>query len=268
MAKRRGTIWSNLRWIHPQRTGYGTGTKALREKLRYFTYRDDRNVKAPSGGRRWIDHGLGGTHGDILKNCQTLSSDDRLAWTVMFSPKPRLMELIAEPDRRSFIEDLTEDVIEGWMEARGYVDVPFAYVVHDRATTEEGLQQLHSHAILPGTLETVAGRERFDNRPSDLRDFNTLVEDTFELHMDRHLGREWRVAWAAIQREEALKKFFKAHEVEHLPDNLAELAERLHATGYDSQRIPEGISSPGDFENWLAEIEMQEPDLDAWFGGD
>jgi hypothetical protein len=33
---RRGTIWSNLRWVHPQRIGYGTGVQSLREKLRYL----------------------------------------------------------------------------------------------------------------------------------------------------------------------------------------------------------------------------------------
>jgi hypothetical protein len=87
--------------------------QSLKEKLRYFTYRDDRDVKAPAGGRRWVDHGLGSTHGDILDSCQALTSDDRLAWTMMISPKPRLMMLIEDAaDRRAFVETLTEEVIE------------------------------------------------------------------------------------------------------------------------------------------------------------
>lgn len=268
-AARRGTIWSNLRWVHPERSGYGTGEQALKEKLRYFTYRDDRDVKAPSGGRRWVDQGLGETHRDILESCKTLTSDDRLAWTMMLSPKPRLLALIQdEADRRAFVEELTEDVIEQWFEARGFVEQKFSYVVHDRSTSEEGLQQLHSHVILPGTVETVAGRERFDNNPTDLREFNTLVEDLFEIHMDRQLGIGWREQWQAIQREESLKKYFKSMEVDDIPANVSELAERLHATGYDVDRIPDHITTPDQFDKWLESIETDEPDLDAWFGRD
>jgi hypothetical protein len=266
---RRGTIWSNMRWIHPQRTGYGTGVKSLKEKLQYFTYRDDRDSKAPSGGRRWEDQGLGSTHGEILESCQKLTSDDRLAWTIMLSPKPRLMKLIEdEADRREFLENLTEDVVEQWFETRGFVDARYSYVLHDRSTSEEGLQQLHTHLILPGTVETVAGRERFDNNPSDLREFNTLVEDLFELHMDRQLGVSWREQWQAIQREEALKKYFKNLEVEEIPDNLPELSERLPVTGYEIERIPNHITNSAEFHEWLASIESDEPDLDAWFGRD
>jgi len=262
MAKRRGTIWSNLRWIHPERSGYGTGVQSLKEKLRYFTYRDDRDVKAPSGGRRWVDCGLGATHGDILKNCQRLTSDDRLAWTVMLSPKPRLMTLVEdEAERRAFVENLTEAVIEQWFETRGFVDPTYSYVVHDRSTTEEGLQQLHSHVILPGTAETVAGRERFDNNPNNLREFNTLVEDVFELHMDRQLGRGWRDQWQAIQREEALKKHWREMQWGDVPDDLPVLAEQLHTNGYD--HIPDHITNLDDFHDWLTTSEAD--DLDAWF---
>jgi hypothetical protein len=264
---RRGTIWSNLRWIHPERIGYGTGVQSLKEKLRYFTYRDDRDVKAPSGGRRWVGCGLGGTHGEILKNCQTLTSDDRLAWTVMLSPKPRLMTLIEdEADRRTFVENLTEDVIEQWFEARGFVDPTYSYVLHDRSTSEEGLSQLHTHVILPGTVETIAGRERFDNRPSDLREFNAIVEDLFELHMDRQLGRGWRDQWQAIQREEALKKRWLEMQWGDVPEYLSELAESLRACGHDADDIPDHISSPDEFYTWLTDIEAGSDDLDVWFG--
>lgn len=265
--ERRGTIWSNLRWIHPERTGYGTGVQSLKEKLRYFTYRDDRDVKAPAGGRRWVDHGLGATHREILASCQALTSDDRLAWSVMLSPKPRLMALIEqEPERREFLQNLTEAVVEQWFEARGYVDPTYSYVTHDRSTTEEGLQQLHTHIILPGTVETSAGRERFDNRPTDLREFNELVEDLFELHMDRQLGKEWRTQWAAIQREEALKKYFQEMPVEVHPTNLPELAEQLHHQGYSVENIPPHITTADAFHAWLTFLDRDKDDLDAWFG--
>ena len=268
MGTRRGTIWSNLRWIHPQRSGYGTGAKALKSMLKYFQYRDDRDVKAPRGGRRWIDHGLGDKHRSILDSCKTLASDDRLAWTLMLSPKPRLMQLFENTqDRRTFVEDLTEDVIEHWMQARGYDAVEFAYVIHDRATNDEGLSQVHSHVILPGTVETVAGRERFDNRPSDLRQFNTLVEDLFAVHMDRELGVEWRVAWGAIQREDALKKHWEKMQWGDIPNDLPARAERLHAVGYSTDRIPERVNDPLAFDVWLSDLESGEVSLDAWFGG-
>ncbi|MBZ0310757.1 MAG: hypothetical protein K8I82_32160 [Anaerolineae bacterium] len=264
--ERRGTIWSNLRWIHPQRTGYGTGVKSLKEKLRYFTYRDDRDSKAPAGGRRWVDHGLGGTHREILANCQKLTSDDRLAWSIMISPKPRLMLLIEdEQDRHSFIETLTEDVVEQWFEARGYYNPAYSYVTHDRSTSQEGLSQLHTHLILPGTVETAAGRERFDHRPSDLREFNELVEDLFDLHMDRQLGLAWRSQWAAIQREEALRKYFEQMQVGDAPSNLTELAEQMHTHGYSPESIPPHITDAAAFQEWMASLESDEPDLDAWF---
>ena len=65
----------------------------------------------------------------------------------MLSPKPRLMLLIEdETDRRAFVENLTEDVIEQWFEARGFVEPRYSYVMHDRSTSEEGLQQLHTHS--------------------------------------------------------------------------------------------------------------------------
>ncbi|MCL4876216.1 MAG: hypothetical protein KJ064_06145 [Anaerolineae bacterium] len=266
--ERRGTIWSNLRWIHPQRTGYGTGVQSLKEKLRYFTYRDDRDVKAPAGGRRWVNHGLGETHRKILESCQALTSDDRLAWSVMLSPKPRLMTLIEdEPDRHEFLQHLTEEVVEQWFETRGYVDPTYSYVLHDRSTSEEGLSQLHTHIILPGTVETAAGRERFDNRPTDLREFNELVEDLFELHMDRQLGVEWRVQWAAIQREEALKKYFQEMQGDvALPPNLSELAEQLHTQGLSPTDIPPQVTTPEAFNAWLTSLDHDKDDLDAWFG--
>lgn len=264
---RRGTIWSNLRWIHPQRTDYGTGVSALKEKLRYFTYRDDRDVKAPSGGRRWVDHGLGGTHGEILKNCQILTSDDRLAWTMMISPKPRLMMLIEdEADRRALVESLTEEVIEQWFEARGFVEPTYSYVVHDRSTSEEGHQQLHSHVILPGTVQTIGGRERFDNNPNDLREFNTLVEDLFEVHMDRQLGMAWRQQWAAIQREEAFRKYWQAMQWGDVPDELSDFAERMHTADYTVESLPTDMTSSDDLNHWLNNLEARGQDLDAWFG--
>ncbi|GIK64423.1 MAG: hypothetical protein BroJett018_22170 [Chloroflexota bacterium] len=265
--ERRGTIWSNLRWIHPERTGYGTGVQSLKEKLRYFTYRDDRDVKAPAGGRRWVDHGLGATHREILESCQALTSDDRLAWSVMLSPKPRLMALIEQAtDRREFLENLTEEVVEQWFEARGYVDPLYSYVTHDRSTSEEGLQMLHTHIILPGTVETSAGRERFDNRPTDLREFNELVEDLFELHMDRWLGKEWRMQWAAIQREEYLKKYFQAMQGEALPANLPELAEQLYEQGFSVAQIPTHVTTVDTFNEWLVSLDRNKNSLDAWFG--
>lgn len=265
---RRGTIWSNVKWIHPVRTEYGTGTKALKEKLRYFTYRNDRDAEAPVGGRRWIDRGLGSSHKEILESCQALTSQDRLAWTLMISPKPRLLALIEdEQQRTTFMQSLTEDVIDQWFEARSYYVAQYAYVLHDRSTSEEGFSQLHTHIVLPGTVETAAGRERFDNRPSDLRQFNELVENVFEQHMDRQLGFTWRDQWAAMQREEALKKHFQQLQIENMPANLPELATRLHTQGLDTAAIPSHITDQAAFEEWLTEMETRGADLDHWFGG-
>jgi hypothetical protein len=188
------------------------GMGHLRGKLRYFQYRNDKadHVPHPRGkGRpgRWRDMGLGSNYGEILKSCQALQSKDVLAWTWVVSPAPDLMALVPEAERRDFVQALTESVVNEYYEARG-VDVPaYSYVLHDR-DTEAGEQQLHSHVVLPGLVETVMGTQPFYNnkREGHVDLFNRIADRQFEQALDRTIGQDWRTLRPELNqtREEAI----------------------------------------------------------------
>lgn len=185
-----------------RRGGKSNGYKELKAKLKYFTYRDDANGHIPQeqGLERWHDRGLGQHYHDILRTCDTLATDKVLAWTWVISPAPDLMALVPEVEREELVVSLTERVVEAYYDARS-VEVPeFSFVMHDRLTkadeeSGEGLQQLHTHIILPGTVPNAeGGHEPFFNRSNKghvqlLRDISTLQ---FEAALDQHIGTDWR----------------------------------------------------------------------------
>jgi hypothetical protein len=178
----------------------GNGQQEFRRKLKYFTYRNDRDGHIPQhrGLERWHDYGLGGTYGNILKQCEVLSSRRVLAWTWVVSPAPDLMILLPEQEREHIVCDLTEAIVEAYYDARG-VDIPeFSYVLHDRLTKAEdgaALQHLHTHIILPGTVPLPDGtRQPFYNRKSkghiDL--LRSISSEQMTSVLDRELGPTWR----------------------------------------------------------------------------
>ena len=197
-AKAKNINYSNLDYISTSKHKRNGGIGHLRGKLRYFQYRNDKSdhVPHPRGKARpgrWRDMGLGSHYGEILKSCQALQSEHVLAWTWVISPAPDLMVLVPEGERRGLVRELTESVVNEYYDARG-VDVPaYSYVLHDR-DTEAGEQQLHTHVVLPGLVETVMGQQPFYNneRQGHVDLFNRIADKQFELALDRTIGQEWR----------------------------------------------------------------------------
>ncbi len=171
-------IISNMAYIkHP---------KEMLGKLRYFQYRDDKHDHIPHRRgqmrpRRWIDRGLGDSYRAIFNACQTHQSEHVLAWTLVVSPDPAVMVLVPEQQRQSLLERLTESLVEEYYEARDENIPSYSYVVHDRDAST-GKQQLHSHVVLLGTVQTLSGDRPFYNNRKDghIDLFNQLSEAVFK----------------------------------------------------------------------------------------
>ncbi|MBX3085058.1 MAG: hypothetical protein KF716_25720 [Anaerolineae bacterium] len=182
----------------------GNGRQEFRRKLKYFTYRNDRDGHIPQqrGLERWHDCGLGQTYGDILKHCEALSSRNVLAWTWVISPAPDLMALLPERERERLVCELTEAIVDAYYDARGGEIPEYSYVMHDRlAKTETGkeVQQLHTHIILPGTVPMPDGvRQPFYNRKNKghLDLLRAISTEQMTLVLDNRLGQDWR-QWRA-----------------------------------------------------------------------
>ncbi len=132
----KATIVADLKYKSPKREGRGSGSKGLRNALKYFQFREDHNTKAsPEKLRdRWQDRGLGAHYREIQTNCTRFKSPHVLAWTWVISPAPDLMALVPENKRRALVMDVTERVVEAYYEARDYQTPPYSYVLHDRMT--------------------------------------------------------------------------------------------------------------------------------------
>lgn len=198
MGKAKDINFADFRYISTSPTKGKGGPRHLREKLKYFQYRNDKadhiaHQRGKPRPERWRDMGLGGNYGEILKACQELQSDSVLAWTWVVSPAPDLMALVPERQRRDLVRNLTENIVTGYYEARG-LDVPaYSYVLHDRDTAE-GQQQLHTHVVLPGTVETLLGRESFFNNKKEghVDLFNRIADAQFAVALDQAIGPDWR----------------------------------------------------------------------------
>lgn len=197
----KASIVPDFAYISTKRRGRISPHNHLRAKLKYFTYRNDRNthLKPRERADRWQDRGLGRDVRTILNNCDQLRSKHVLAWTWVVSPAPDLMALVPEDERRALLIELTERVVESYYEARG-VDVPeYSFVLHERTTTEAdgqpGLQHLHTHVILPGTVSTIDGRQPFYNNKEKGHDrlIRDIATQHFEAALDDIVGLEWRL---------------------------------------------------------------------------
>jgi hypothetical protein len=198
--------FADYQYISTSRNKRNGGASHLRGKLKYFQYRNDKHDHVAQRGsqkrpERWRDMGLGRNYGEILKSCQALQSKDVLAWTWVVSPAPDLLALVPEDQRRELVRAVTEAIVTEYYEARG-VDVPaYSYVLHDR-DTEDGAQQLHTHIVLPGTVETILGREPFFNNKKDghVDLFNQIADKQFEMALDRTIGEQWRTLRPGLEQ--------------------------------------------------------------------
>ncbi|MBE7511471.1 MAG: hypothetical protein HS103_01465 [Anaerolineales bacterium] len=197
----KATIVPDFGYVSTKGKGRVSAHKHLRGKLKYFTYRDNRDehLKPEDREERWQDHGLGKDYRTILNNCDKLSSKHVLAWSWVISPAPDLMALVPEDMRRDLVVDLTERIVESYYTARGAEVPEYAFVLHNRLTTakdggEPGLQHLHTHVILPGTVPSLEGRHAFYNNTEKGHDrlFREIAAQHFEAALDEIVGERWR----------------------------------------------------------------------------
>lgn len=189
----------------PERNGYGTGRVGLSSTLKYLQYRDkvQNQLAQTRDYERWQDRGMGLHWHDILSNSDELKSKHVLAWTWVVSPAPELMALVPEDERRDFVCDLTEQVVEDYYGERGF-DLPeYSYILHDRSTDDEGLQQLHTHVVLPGTVSSIEDRQPVYNNKERGHDalFRDVATHHCEIMLDDIVGSEWRLKREELDQE-------------------------------------------------------------------
>jgi len=180
----------------PQRKGYGTGRTGLSSTLKYLQYRDkvQNRLAQNRDYERWQDHGMGQHWREILHNSATYQSKHVLAWTWVVSPAPDLMALIPEAQRRDVVCDLTERIVEDYYMERGFTIPEYSYILHDRQTDDEGMQQLHTHVVLPGTTPSIAERLPVYNNKSQGHDklFREIATQHFSDILDELVGPDWQ----------------------------------------------------------------------------
>jgi len=195
-AKLRAIIVVDFAYKGPRRKGFGSGPKGLKSTLKYLQYRDrvQRELARTPDYERWQDRGMGLHWRDIYRQSEQLQSKHVLAWTWVVSPAPDLMALVPEDQRRDFVCDLTERVVEDYYTERGF-DLPeYSFILHDRLTSDRGLQQLHTHIVLPGTAPSVAERLPVYNNTERGHDalFRDVATRHFASMLDEVVGPEWR----------------------------------------------------------------------------
>ncbi|CAG0969709.1 hypothetical protein PLCT2_01273 [Planctomycetaceae bacterium] len=86
----------------------------------------------------------------------------------------------------------------GTVEKRNNCGSPLYLPYHDRLTNgadgQPGVEQLHTHVILPGTAPTVEGRAPFYNNKEKGHDrlFREIAAQHFEDALDATVGARWR----------------------------------------------------------------------------
>ncbi len=124
---------------------------------------------------------------------------------MVIAPAPDLMTLVPEELRQELTREVTERTIERWFSARGLNIPQYSYVTHDRDTDDEfGLQNLHTHVFVAGTVENSLGERESHrverqqvctdrgglNREDNL---HHIARQEFEQLLDRTIGQEWRL---------------------------------------------------------------------------
>lgn len=203
---------SNLRYKQPS-TDEG---KRMKQLLGYLTYRDsrDKGVKLVAGQERWVDHGMGGSVGEIAQRCDDLRSQHVLTFSLVVNPNPQLIAMIPHEQREQFVRELTERTVDGFFEARGLdTGCEYSYVLHHRESDDlqaPGLHNPHTHVVLPGTVWSEEHGERINLYFSQSRkvDHIEMLHDVTERHMadmlDRSVGLDWEQRYDALEnlREE------------------------------------------------------------------
>ncbi len=161
---------------------------------------------------RWTDCGLGAGWREVYANAGKLAGPYVLAHHLVIAPAPDLMRLVPEELRHELVREVTERTIEAWHEARGLNQPEFSYVLHDRDTDDDGMQMLHTHVFVAGTIENSLGerkshRVQREHVVADAKalqrenNLHRIARTEFEMLLDRTIGREWRVL-REVEREQ------------------------------------------------------------------
>ncbi len=177
--------------------------KRAKNLLRYLTYRDGRvgQVKQVSGMERWVDHGMGGSVGEVVQRCDDLRSDHVLLFSLVCNPNPDLIAMVALNEREQLLRELTERMVEGFFEARGLdTGCEYSYVMHHRQIDDPqapGLHDPHTHIVLPGTVydEEHGGRVPLffsrNRKVNHIEMLHDVTERNVVELMERYVGPDW-----------------------------------------------------------------------------
>jgi len=229
--------------------------KQAKNLLKYLTYRDSRDghIKQRSGKERWVDHGMGGSVGEIVQRCDDLQSEHVLTFSLVINPNPELTAMVAPEDRERFVRELTESVVENFFEERGVeTGIEFSYVVHHRNSADlqsPGLHDPHTHVVLPGTVFDEEHGQRVplffskNRKVNHIEMLHRVTEREMELLMDHYVGQDWEQHYdllQAIREIEMQVTDDEAHGVEIDEDDIAfdfwcgtrQTDEQVSAMGY------------------------------------
>jgi|GEM_PF-1484605 hypothetical protein len=226
----------------------------LSGKLKYFQHRNDRDTHVRQHDdegnpiRRWVDRGLGSSHGAIATSCAALATtglaNDVGARTLVLSPQVEFMQAIA-PDRRAAVmEELTEATVDRWFESMNLPTAEYAFVVHqgevktDRPgeIEQEDREFVHSHVVLAATVPgLMEDRDNYKVYKEQLELLHQASADEMERIWTRELGAE-RVA--------------------ELNQDLEDLTERLQAIDEERERaaIEQATPTPHEIDETMLEI--------------
>lgn len=173
---------------------------------KFLTYLGSR-----SGAGAWIDKGLGTTREDILRLTDERQSRQVQARDLVIAPDPYLWAFLPKERRHSIMTRITERSVEAWFRTNGWGEAEYSHILHDKET--DGLDKLHSHVILPATIQPnplFRPRKHFVHRVH-LENLRRTASDFFIHEMERQLGREavrtiFQERDLRIERERSLKQ--------------------------------------------------------------
>lgn len=195
------SIIPNWKYQKPSKGGY----KGLKKLLKYVSYRESPDHRPLVLNDRWTDCGLGANWREVYENAGSLSGPYVLAHHMVIAPAPDLMALVPEDLRQEIVREVTERTIESLFAARGLNIPEYSFVSHDRDTDDElGLQNLHTHVFVAGTVENTIGERESHrverqqvctdrgglNREDNL---HHIARQEFEQVLDRTIGQDWRL---------------------------------------------------------------------------
>lgn len=183
------------------------GAKQSKNLLKYLTYRESREEKAKhvAGRERWVDRGMGGSVGEIARECEALHSDHVLLFSLVMNPNPDLIAMVESDERERFVKELTERVVDEFFEAHGLdTGVEYSYVLHHRDSTDPqspGRHDPHTHVVLPGTVYDEEHGHRVplffsqNRKVNHIEMLHDVTEDSMTELMERYVGPEWETRY-------------------------------------------------------------------------